>query len=257
MYLFSDRITNQFHEVRLKKNLYLPASKPNESMYRILLTTLALAGSLTTFSQDSKMKIPNLPAKEDQIIVSISSDNWSGLPASIDAKPGRSRGFTILFMTDKMNSSGNFGIGAGLGFNSQNVHTNAFIADTTLNGSAASLIRIPDSLKYSQNKLSLNFLSAAVELRIRSNENEKGHRFKLSAGFMAGFLLQSHTKYKDKYGKVKTFGNDHLNKFQYGPTVRLGYSNFGLNGYYSLAELFKNNEGPVLNPYSIGLSFTF
>lgn len=220
-----------------------------------LLIVLFLFSS-NVFAQDSipsKMKVPAIPIREDQIILNFTLDNWSGLPSKAESKPLRSRGFSILLMTDKTNKSGNIGIGIGVGFMSQNVHTDAYIVDT---GSASFLSPIPDSMKYDVNKLSSNFVTAALELRFRSNENSRGNRFKLSIGMIGGILVQSHVKYEDKYGKFKTYGITHLNKFQYGVEARLGYSNFALYGYYSLVPVFKDGKGPDMNPYSVGIAFT-
>ena len=204
-------------------------------------------------AQDSLKKIPSYFHTEDLIIVSLTSDNWSGLPAGIKSKPLRSRRFSFLFMTEKMNKSGNFGIAGGLGFMSQNVHTNAYIGDT---GSASYLSPIPDSVDLDVNKLSSNFITAAVEFRLRSNENNNGNRYKFSAGFLAAFLVQSHIKYEDMNGKIKTFDIPHLNTFQYGIQARLGYNKFAINGYYSLVPVFQDDEGPEMTPYSIGISLT-
>jgi hypothetical protein len=216
---------------------------------------LSLLLSVNLFAQDTipKVKVPAIPLREDQLIINLTLDNWSGLPSNVESKPFRSRGFSFLLMTDKVNNSGNLGIGAGVGFMSQNVHTDAYIADT---GSASFLSPIPDSMKYEINKLSSNYITAALELRIRSNENGRGERFKLNIGMIAGFLVQSHVKYEDKYGKLKTYDIAHLNKFQYGVEARLGYNNVALFGYYSLVPVFKDGKGPEMNPYSIGISFT-
>jgi hypothetical protein len=212
--------------------------------------------SLSAFAQDSlfRHKMDPFMFKEDRLILTLSSDNWSGLPDSFESKPIRSRGFSFLIMSDNMNKSGNIGFGFGLGFASQNVHTDAWI-DTLDNKSA--LFKIPDSLDYKINKVSLNFITAALELRLRSNENKKGHRFKLNAGFLAGYLLQSHTKYDDANGKFKTYGIDHLNKFQYGITGRIGYNKIAASYYYSLVNVFEDGKGPELTPYSIGITFAF
>jgi hypothetical protein len=225
-------------------------------MIKKILVLISLLCSQLSHAQDT-IKPPEVPVKEDQLIVCITSDNWSGLPSGFTAKPVRSRGFTFLAMDDRMFGRGNFGIGFGIGFNSQNVHTDAVVSDTTADLSSASLIKIPDSLHYKLNKLSLNFITAAFEIRLRSNENEHGNHFKLSVGMMAEYLLQSHTKYEDNDGKLKTYGVKHLNKFQYGVMARAGYSNFALYGYFSLAKIFKDGEGPELTPYSLGISFTF
>jgi hypothetical protein len=195
--------------------------------------------------------------REDKLIINITSDNWTDLPSDVKSKPIRSRGFSFLLMSDRMNKSGNIGIGTGLGFMSQNVHTDAFLVDTTSNGSSYVLQPIPDSLNYKVNKLSLNFITAALEIRLRSNKNKSDERFKLAVGIVAGYLLQNHIKYEDKSGKYKFYDVKHLNKFQYGVEGRIGYSNYALCAYYSLADVFKDNGGPKLTPYSIGISFTF
>ena len=210
-------------------------------------------------AQDSKIQAEAavIAQRDDKLILILSSDNLKGLPGNIDAKAIRSRGFSFILMTEKMNKTGNAGIGGGIGFMSQNFHTNSFIADTTSNESYTSFQKIPDSLNYSINKFSLNFITATIEIRLRSNENKNGNRFKLSAGVTGGFLLQSHTKYSDNNGKFKTYDIDHLNKFQYGICARLGYSNYNIAGYYSLVDVFKKGDGVEVTPFSIGIALTF
>ncbi len=227
-------------------------------MKNLVIFTLVLL-SLGSSAQDKPLKkeVANYVQREDKLILNFTSDNWSGLPAEFTSKPFRSRGFSFLLMNDRMNASGNFGVGLGLGFMSQNVHTDAAVIDTTADESSASLIKIPDSLNYDLNKLSLNFITAALELRFRTNLNSHGERFKFSFGVVAGILVQSHTKYEDDSGKFKTYHVKHLNNFQYGLSGRIGYDNYAFTGYYSLANVFQDGEGPELTPYSLGISFTF
>lgn len=222
----------------------------------VRLTILALLICSLVHAQDTatvKKKKPTFIHREDIVILNFTSDNWTDLPPGIEAKPLRSRGFSFLFMSERMNKSGNAGVAAGLGFMSQNVHTNAYIADT---GSASYLSPVPDSLDLDLNKLSSNYITAALELRLRSNENSRRNRFKLSAGILAGILVQSHIKYEDMNGKIKTYNIAHLNNFQYGIQARLGYNNIALNGYYSLVPVFEDGKGPEMTPYSIGISLT-
>ena len=214
--------------------------------------------SLQLFAQESPTpkSISKIVQREDKLILNLTSDNWAKLSSDFKSKPIRSRGFSFLIMNERMSKSGNLGLGAGLGFMSQNVHTNAYPDDTTINGTASVLMKIPDSL-YEVNKLSLNFITAAIEIRIHSNENKKRERFKFSLGMLAGYLVQNHIKFDGKYGKTKIYNIKHLNNFQYGVEGRIGYSNFGINGYYSLVDVFEKGKGPELIPYSIGISFTF
>ena len=211
------------------------------------------------FAQENKLKseAEDFAHKEDKLILFFSSDNWASLPSEITSKPFRSRGFSFQFMNEVMNKSGNIGLGLGLGFMSQNVHTDGLIVDTTANDSYSMLAKIPDSLSYNVNKLSLNFLTLALEIRARTNENKHGERFKFSAGILAAVLLQSHTKYSDDNGKFKTFKVKNLNDLQYGLTGRIGYSNYAISGYFSLVDVFEKDRGIKLTPYSIGISFTF
>ncbi len=222
-------------------------------MRKSLFVILMLSVSGIFAQSSSKATMSEIVQQDDKLILNFTTDHWTDLPSGIEAKSLRSRGFSFLLMSDHMNAKGNAGIGFGLGFMSQNVHTDATIIDT---GSAAYLSHIPDSVDLDLNKLSTNFITAALELRLRSNENQKGGRFKLSLGLLAGYLVQSHTKYEDEMGKYKTYHVDHLNKWQYGVTGRLGYKHVALYGYYSLAEVFENGEGPAMTPYSIGIAIT-
>lgn len=200
--------------------------------------------------------LSTIASADDLFILTLSSDNWSGLPSEFKAKPFRSRGLSFLIMKEKMTESGHFGIGYGLGFSSQNVHTDAtiFYNDSS---NTSQLYKLPDSLDVNLNKLSLNFIDAAFEVRLRTTENSHERRFKVSVGMKAGYLVQSHTKYDDKNGKVKTYDIKNLNSFQYGLTGRIGYGGISASVYYSLVDVFKKDKGPSLTPYSVGVTFTF
>ena len=214
--------------------------------------------SLQIVAQENtpKRTISTIVQREDKLILNLTSDNWGSLSPEIKSKPFRSRGFSFLIMNERMNKTGNFGFGAGVGFMSQNVHTNALLNNSGSSNSSTTLVSIPDDL-YDINKLSLNFITAAIELRIHTNLNEQRERFKINLGFLAGYLVQSHTKFEGKYGKYKSYNIKNLNKLQYGLFARIGYSNYAINGYYSLVDVFKTGKGPELIPYSIGISFTF
>src|SRR5205085_6501946 len=149
-------------------------------MKKIIYLVLVLF-SIQLYAQESSLKegVSNYVQREDKLILNLTSDGWSGLPSQFTHKAIRSRGFSFLLMNERMNKTGTFGLGLGLGFMSQNVHSDATIMDTTFDESSSSLIKIPDSLNYDLNKLSLNFINAALELRFRSKLNKHNERFKL------------------------------------------------------------------------------
>jgi hypothetical protein len=212
--------------------------------------------SIASFAQDAKpkMKIPKFASKQDKLILNLNWDNWLNTPAGVTTKAFRSRGFSFLFMNEKIYGEGNVALAWGLGFSSQNVHSNAF---PTFNAdiSKTYLVPFPSTVEYDLNKLSCNFIDAALEFRYRTDENENRKRFKISVGIKGGYLVQSHTKYEDSEGKTKTYDIKNLSKFQYGVIARIGYGKWGISGYYSLIPLFKDGKGPDVVPISIGLSY--
>lgn len=228
-----------------------------------LLTVLsfALIGT-SVFAQDSTPAssmpgaLGKIASADDLFIVSITSDNWLKLSSSIESKPLRSRGFSFLIMKEKMNKAGHLGLGYGLGFSSQNVHTDGALVYDQTEGKNY-LVKVPDSLDLETNKLSLNFVDFALEVRFRTAENSNGKSFKVAAGLKGGLLVQSHTKYEDKDGKFKGYNVEGLNNFQYGVTGRIGYGSIALSAYYSMVDVFKKDKGPELIPFSAGVSFTF
>lgn len=207
-----------------------------------------------SFAQGKKPgAIQKLASKQDRVILNLNWDNWLNTSTGVDVKAFRSRGFSFFFMNEKPFGQGNVALAWGLGFSSQNVHSNTF-PEYNADQSKTFLAPFPDSVHYDLNKLSCNFIDAALELRLRTNENENRKRFKFSAGIKGGYLVQSHTKFEDSNTKIKTYDIRNLNKFQYGVIARIGYGKWGVSGYYSLVNLFSNGKGPDVVPVSIGIS---
>lgn len=221
-------------------------------MKRIISAVFLLFICSLSFGQLADQRKPFI-AKQDRFITTLSLDGWDGLPSGITSSLTRSRGFSFLLMKDVMNNRGTAGFAYGIGFSSQNVHTNAFFSDSA----GQTIIRaIPDSLRKKTNKLSLNFIDVAIEFRIHTQPNSLGNQWKFNAGFKAGYQLQDHVKYEDKNGKVKRYDTPNLNRLQYGLTARIGYSIFALSYYRSLVPVFEKNAAPELIPYSFGISLT-
>ena len=220
------------------------------------LSLLLIFASLNVSAQmveKKAMNIPGFASKQDRLILNFNWDNWLDASSGVEVNGFRSRGFGFLLMNEKVLGQGNIAIGFGLGFSSQNVHSNTF---PTYNDDKSMTYLTPIIGDYDLNKLSVNFIDAALEFRFRTNENESLKRFKFTAGMKGGLLVQSHTKHdNDTFGKVKTYRIKNLNSFQYGLTARIGYGRLGASGYYSLVNLFKTDKGPGVVPVSIGLAY--
>jgi hypothetical protein len=202
-----------------------------------------------------KPKLSNWENKQDRFVLDINLDNWDKAPAKVDVKGFRSRGVNLMFLDERPFGKGHVAFAWGLGFSSQNFHTNAFYQESATIDSSY-FIPIPDSVDYDVNKLSLNYIDLPLELRFRTNANAKGKRLKLSAGFKIGVLINAHTKFDDGSVKRKEHHLTNIPDWHYGLTARLGFGNIGVSCFYSLTKLFNDGEGMEITPYSIGLSIT-
>lgn len=197
----------------------------------------------------------------DRLVAEI---NWNWLldaPEELNLRP-QSRGFNIYGYYDIKLGGDKVGFAPGLGVATANYYHEAIFS---IGDSTTGIVPIPDSLEFKKNKLSLTYLELPVELRFRTKLNAKGNRFKFAAGFKAGYLIGSHTKYRgDDYGvfndgqdeiKLKRHGIENLSKFRYGVTARIGYGVFNLHVYYGLSNLFEADKGPAGTPLEVGISF--
>jgi hypothetical protein len=110
-------------------------------------------------------------------------------------------------------------------------------------------------------KLTALSLNVPVMLEFQIPNNRNNENFYVGAGVIGGLRLKSHTKiiYHDDRSSFKRKKRDDfdLNTFRYSYIARVGYNNFGIYGTYSPISLFRNEKGPDLYPFSIGVSFNF
>lgn len=128
--------------------------------------------------------------------------------------------------------------------------TNRVFADYDFN-------KTNDKIVYQKNKLAVNYVTVPLLLQFNSNKYAK-HSFHVAAGALVSYKFNSHLKlvYNDQGDREKTKRRDEFNiePFRTDLTVRLGYSFFTLYASYAMTELFKNNRGPELHPFTVGLS---
>lgn len=116
------------------------------------------------------------------------------------------------------------------------------------------------AVSYDKNKLKAVYLNVPLLIEWHSNENPK-KAFHIAAGATAGYRLGAKTKqtYEQNGDSFKRVIKDdyHLSPFKVSATAMVGYSGFTLYANYGLTELFNKNEGPVLYPFSAGVSLNF
>lgn len=109
-----------------------------------------------------------------------------------------------------------------------------------------------DGTTYKKNKLKTTFLEVPLMLTIAPG---KRSNFYLSGGVYGGVLLNAKQKLKDDNGnKFKIKDDFNLNKFRYGVVGRIGFGPFAIYAQAALNTLFKENQGPELYPFNVGIT---
>ena len=118
----------------------------------------------------------------------------------------------------------------------------------------------PEYLYFDENqksKLANVWLNVPLLLEWQIPVNHYDNRFYMSAGFMAGLRLNSHTKIKyktDKKQKLKVVNDFSMRTFRYSLMLRTGYRWFNFFASYDLVPLFKEDKGPEVTPFTFGVT---
>src|SRR5436190_2066600 len=115
----------------------------------ILVTLLHLHSRISAqiVTDANKPKLSGWEKKQDRLVLELTFDNWDKKPEGVELKGGRSRGANIMFTDEKQFGKGNVAFAWGIGFSSQNFHTNAMLYQND-NADTSGFIRIPDSVHY-------------------------------------------------------------------------------------------------------------
>jgi len=163
-------------------------------------------------------------------------------------------------------------------------HNYRFSKNTRLNSDSSNLIGyIDQGISIRKSKLTTFYLNIPVLFEYQTNSRHKKNSFHIGAGMIVGARLSSHTKkYYDErnkqfnvtrynpatdqyetaftatspdYSKAKTFDDFYLQPFKFDATVRIGWGFINLFATYSVNQMFKENKGPELYPWTIGITF--
>ena len=112
---------------------------------------------------------------------------------------------------------------------------------------------ILDQNGLSKTKLSTTFLTVPLMLEFQIPVNGHDKRLYLSGGLIGGLKIGSHTKVKQSGSKSKNRDDFNINPFRYGATARIGYKGLNLFGTYYFSSFYKDNRGPQMYPFTIGI----
>ena len=204
------------------------------------------------FPGDGQSQVVNASAKKRiSVGVGMFTDIWMNTPAGMKTRT-INQGVQVFGTYNMPFGKSNFSFAIGLGINIHNLYWNY-----RYKGSSDSLqfVKIESSLAYKRSKLTLPYLEIPIEFRFKTKS-----KFAVSLGFKAGYMIYGHSKwvgddYLDSTNntlKISVKNIKNIEKFAYGPTLRVGYKWFHVNAYYSLASVFQKGKGPDIYPISVG-----
>jgi hypothetical protein len=171
----------------------------------------------------------------------------------MDLEVGRSVNVNFRVMDLKVNLVRQmFYLNAGLEFD---LHDYGFSNSTTLLNNDGKFGAVKDSVKFSRDKLSTQYLELPIMLCFNSNPKKQDHSFSLGVGAYGGILLGAYTKQvSDSRGLQRIYGNYSCNPIDYGVVGAIGYGDVQLFGKYNMSSIFQTAKGaPDLQTFTFGI----
>ena len=147
---------------------------------------------------------------------------------------------------------GNIGLITGMGFSMNNYRFDNPLTIDKEDGLIVPVSLDPEGLKKS--KLYVSYLTVPLLLEFQIPVNDFSNKIFISGGVIGGVNIGSRTKIKQDSSKTKDKGSFHINPFKYAATARVGLGDISVYAVYNLSPLFKDDKGPELFPFSIGIS---
>jgi Putative auto-transporter adhesin, head GIN domain len=187
-------------------------------------------------------------------------------------------GVNLLEQNLSLSKNQKWGLVTGLGFEFNNYRFDNNVR--VMKGDSAVEGYYNDGINVSKSKLVTTYLNAPLFLEFQTNTHKKTNSFHMAVGMVLSLRLSSHTKQvfdeqnKDyqlldpvtgdivlaskspNNDKAKDKDDFYLNPFKAEASARIGWGWVNLFGTYSLTTMFRQDKGPELYPFSIGLTLT-
>jgi hypothetical protein len=148
----------------------------------------------------------------------------------------------------------NFGLTTGLGleWNNYRFKNNAVISNLD---TLAGYLDVIDDPRFVKSKLVTTYLTLPIMFELQSNSYSKVNSFHLGVGVLSGLRIGTHTKLVDENDKKdKDHGSTAMSPFKLELMARAGWGKLNIFAKYSLTQLFKENRGPEVYPFAIGIT---
>ncbi len=181
----------------------------------------------------------------------------------MELKYEKSTNFNINFFQQSFGIFGNkFGFVTGLGIRWNNWR---FANNIVLAADSSSFYgeHYPGTDRsYEKSKLTAWYLMMPIMFEFQTNRYHNSSSFHIAAGVIGGVRMGSHSKQVYTMNgsgdhKPKVYDDFHLQPFILDATVRIGWGPLNLFATYGITEMFRNNRGPALHPFTVGLILPF
>lgn len=170
----------------------------------------------------------------------------------LDLRFGRSRNVNLQLFTQRVRFGDNhlnFSYGLMFEFNKYRLQN-----DVRLIEGVSPLMWEDVGMELRKNKLKAAYLYLPVMFGVESNPDRVMKSFRLRAGIYAGVLTSSKQKMVGSItDREKNRDDFNLNRFRYGFRGEIGYGLINFYVHYSFAQMFKEDQGPDLQPINFGL----
>ncbi|MCX6278078.1 MAG: outer membrane beta-barrel protein [Bacteroidetes bacterium] len=214
------------------------------------ISLVMLSGVILSPVKVQSQVVNEATKKRVSIGIGLFTDIWMNVPDGMKTRT-INQGVQVNGMYNMPFGKSNLSFAIGIGISVHNLYWNY-----RFQGDSASFqfVKI-DNLGYKRSKLTLPYLEIPLEFRLKTKS-----KFALGVGFKVGYMVYSHAKWVgDDYLfttnntlKVSFKDIQNIEKFAYGPTLRVGYKWFHVNAYYSLSSVFQKDSGVDMYPISIG-----
>lgn len=197
----------------------------------------------------------------DHFMFQFGLAGWAGKPANITTR-AFNRTFNAYFLFDfpfKTNPRLSVAVGPGVG--TDNIYFKDMTVD--LNNRNGATFTRDTVVQYKKHKLATGYIEAPVELRYSTRPDNMNKGWKFALGVKVGTMIDAKVKSKIDLDATGTGGyftkekdRRYLNTTRFALTGRVGLGNFSVFGTYTVTDFFKEGQGPVVRPFSVGLAIS-
>jgi hypothetical protein len=217
----------------------------------VSLTTVIIC-MMVFFPVSGQSQVINSATKKRiSIGVGLFDDIWLNSPEGMKTRV-INQGVQVFGSYNVPFGKSNFSFAIGVGISIHNLYWNYRFQGDSLK---FQFVPAADSLDYKRSKLTMPYFEIPIEFRLKTKS-----KVGVGLGFKVGYMVYGHSKwvgddylYRTSNRLIASFkGIKSIEKFAYGPTLRVGYKWFNVTCYYSLSKIFQKSTGVDMYPVSVG-----